>query len=267
MWHLDGNEKLPGDRYFHGITCGGSKMAISMEMEDNKRASTVLLHYRNAVIKYGCPRVLRTDAGTENVLVGKFQLIAWGMGNGEFNNLPFLVGKFTHNQRIERLWRDVREGGFQPFRDKRAEMIRSNQFDPNSNDHDWIWHTLLDPLVRFRLAEFVVAHNNHSISRTPLQIFNVDRHDQKPDAPPFLEDAMEWAAAQLGEQESDDFEIEECVLNQVIPDWYCPLQTREELDSFLQTTPVFTPQDSMRDFNDRFLQAEAFVERIVDDRQ
>lgn len=46
---------------------------------------------------------VRSDKGLENVSVADYILLERGDGS-------ILIGKITHNQRIERLWRDVFEG-------------------------------------------------------------------------------------------------------------------------------------------------------------
>ena len=58
--------------------------------------------FRKGVEIYGLPNKVRFDRGGENVEVWRYLL-------EQHNNDPshVIVGSFTHNECIERLWRDV----------------------------------------------------------------------------------------------------------------------------------------------------------------
>ena len=103
VWHIDGNHKLKDfHMVIHGAIDGFSRASIFLHCSDNNRSETVKRHFLSAISKYGCPSRIRTDKGGENVLAADVMLQLRGTGRNSV-----LVGRSTHNQRIERFWRDV----------------------------------------------------------------------------------------------------------------------------------------------------------------
>ena len=77
-------------------------MITFLHCSTNNKASTVYDLFLKAIRTYGLPSRMRSDQGRENILVAQHMLENRGLGRGSF-----LTARSNHNQRIERLWRDV----------------------------------------------------------------------------------------------------------------------------------------------------------------
>ena len=106
LWHLDGYHKLIRWKIvIHGAVDGYSRLITYFKASTNNQASTVLSAFQVAVEEYGLPSRVRMDRGGENILVCQYMVEMRGTGRGSA-----IAGRSVHNQRIERLWRDLFNG-------------------------------------------------------------------------------------------------------------------------------------------------------------
>ena len=75
---------------------------ISLECIKNNKATTVWSCFLKGAKTYGISSRVKSDKGRENVLVADWMIEKRGSERGSM-----ITGPSTHNQRIERLWRDV----------------------------------------------------------------------------------------------------------------------------------------------------------------
>ena len=171
LWHFDGNHKLVKWRLVvHGCVDGFSRIPVFLSCSTNNRAATVYSHFVKAVQEWGLPSRVRCDQGSENVDVVKHMLSSRGTGRSSA-----LVGKSVHNQRIERMWRDVFEDVLANFYELFSLMEELGIFDPLSDSDLWCLHFAFLHYINYRLREWSAAWLRHPLStannNTPLQLW------------------------------------------------------------------------------------------------
>ena len=106
LCHIDTNHKLiKWHIIIFGAIDGYSRLPVSLECINNNKATTVLSCFLKGVETYGIPSRVRSDKGKENVLVPDYMIEKRCLERGSMVTRPS-----THNQRTERLWRDVFDG-------------------------------------------------------------------------------------------------------------------------------------------------------------
>ena len=101
--YMDSHHKLIRWRIItHAAIDGFSCTILYAVCTNNNKATTLLSCFLDGVSVYGLPQGVRSDHGGENIEVWKYMIIAHG---GDISCV--LTGSSMHNERIERLWRDV----------------------------------------------------------------------------------------------------------------------------------------------------------------
>ena len=171
MYFPDSHHKLIRWRLVtHGGIDGCSRLIVYLRCSSNNQAATVYQAFLEAAHMYEVPSRIRSDQGTENVKVAQYMLEKRGA-----DRRSFITGCSVHNQRIERLWRDMHRGVTVLYYKLFYFMEQQNILDHLNEHHLWALHYVYLPRINRALREFVNSWNNHPIRtanhRSPQQLF------------------------------------------------------------------------------------------------
>ena len=168
---LDGHHKLIRWKIVtHGAIDGYSRLVVFLQASNNNRASTVYEYFIKAIRVFGLPSRIRTDQGRENVTVARHMLQNRGLDRNSV-----LVGSSVHNQRIERLWKDMHRCVTIMFYRLFYYLEQHDMLNPINNVHLFALHYVFLPRINRALKDFVSYWNHHGIRTqaglSPHQLF------------------------------------------------------------------------------------------------
>ena len=156
--------------YTHAGIDGYSRLIVYLRCSTSNRADDVLDGFATACATYGLPSRVRCDHGGENLLVGVLMNVVRGSRRGSF-----ITGRSVHNQRIERLWRDVHKEVTQPLYMQFYDMEDAGTLQADDDVHRFALHTVFLPVLNEKLTSFAAAWNMHRIrtahNKTPTQLW------------------------------------------------------------------------------------------------
>ena len=156
----------------HGAIDGYSRIPVFLKCSTNNRADTMLAYFEEAVHTYGLPLRVRTDLGGENFGVAQYMWTQPGRGT-ETNSI--IMGRSVHNQRIERLWRDVYQGCICLFYRLFYHLEDIGALNPCCELDLFAMHFIYVPRIQRSLDHFCNAYIHHPLSschnRSPVQLF------------------------------------------------------------------------------------------------
>ena len=201
----------------HCAIDGYSRLVLFIKCSTNNRASTVYDSFLPAVQQYGLPSRVRCDQGGENVLVAQHMIHNHGS-----ERRSVLVGSSVHNQRIERLWRDMHRCVTAMFYRLFYFLEHHNLLDPINENHLFALHYVYLPRISLALQQFQQAWNHHGVrtarSLTPNQLFTSDALRLRNSGLPAV-DFFDYVPVEYGIEEngfpSDDHEGVEIPSSQI----------------------------------------------------
>ena len=170
VWHVDGNHKMIRWRLvIHAGIDGYSRCVVFVKCSNNNCATTVLNTFLEGVSVFGMPTRVRTDHGGENTEIWKHMLTTSGKQSS------VLTGSSVHNERVERMWRDITRCVSSPYISI-FRQLESEGLLASDNEVDlFCLHFVFIPSINKSLADFQGSWNCHPLSsegnHSPLQLY------------------------------------------------------------------------------------------------
>lgn len=153
----------------HAGIDGYSRVPVYIHCSTDNKATTVLQLFEEAVREYGLPLRVRSDQGGENVDVAWMMLNHSQRGAG-----TMIVGRSVHNQRIERLWRDVFSGVLRLYQGLFRHLEICDALDPCKESDIFSLHYVFQPRINRHLLSWKKAWIHHKLSmvgKSPMQLW------------------------------------------------------------------------------------------------
>ena len=136
----------------HGGIDGYSRTVVFLRCSDNNHASTVLSPFTDAVQNHGLPERICSDLGGENVDTWRY------MVEQHASTSAVVTGSSTHNEWIERLWRDVFRCVGVLYHDTFRKLEEDNCLDPLNETDMYCLHFVFIPRINSTHLKVLLIH-------------------------------------------------------------------------------------------------------------
>lgn len=171
MIHIDGHDKMKAvEIYIHGAIDGYSRKVLWLKAADtNKNPKVVALFFLQAIKKYKfLPTKMRTDKGTENVIIAKIQrALRYRHDDKDAGMKSFFWSKSVHNQRIEAYWRQLINHCTGFWMQYYKNLVSKNLLDLDNEVHKEIFKYCYGDIFQYDLDRTRREWNNHEIRKQP----------------------------------------------------------------------------------------------------
>lgn len=170
VWHVDGYDKLkPYGFPIHGCIDGYSRKVLWLKVcRTNNNPAVTGQHFLDAVKKYGgCPTLLRSDNGTENVIMAGIQSYFRCDGEDDLAGVKaHRYGSSHTNQRIECWWSFLRKNRSNWWINFFKDLVEAGHLNTASDLHkECLWYCFAQLLQQD--LDFVKQHwNSHYIRKS-----------------------------------------------------------------------------------------------------
>lgn len=171
-WHIDGYDKLaPYGFHVSGCIDGYSRRIMFLQVAATNHDPSVIANYYLSCVKQinGCPRVIQTDCGTENVVLAAIQGVFCRNASNPYSG-PYShrYGSSPANQRIEAWWSHYRKNNSGWWIDLFKDLTAYGCFEPGNFIHVCCLQFSFMALIQQELDLVATEWNSHRIRKNRM---------------------------------------------------------------------------------------------------